>query len=607
VVGIEDITALRIISRGLKEKDWRCDGFIAVAWRYSRSMKKVAWRNRAASDEEVCGLAGKLGLLRPVAAVLTGRGVASEGYDSFVNPRLSSLSDPFDLDGVESASERLWAAVSRREKIVVFGDYDTDGITSSVLLSSVLKENGADVATFLPHRFDDGYGFSPETFEKMSVEHAPNLVVTVDCGMDGAGAVEAARSQGVDVVVTDHHEPGAEPPGALAVVNPKLADDDRHGLSTLSGVGVAFKLCHGFLKMGRATGLGGATTDLKTFLDLVALGTVADVVPLVGENRAMVASGLRVLGSQARPGVRALCESANLGGDLRPANISFKLAPKLNAAGRFGDPDEAFKILATDDIVEAYRIAAILDDYNHRRKEIEGEVFDAAVEMVETGNAAGYASASLVAGDGWHQGVLGIVASKLMEKYNRPALVLSVENDTARGSGRSVDGVDLVEALSGISDILSRFGGHAMAAGVTLPSSRVSALFKRFDAVAGEMLANRSKPTAVDYDGEIQISEIDDAFFEQMKKLEPFGCGNPEPVFRFNRLSPEWVKPAAERHSRGRLRDPSGESVGFIAFGREVSTLPEDSLWDVLGKPSINTFHGESNLQIQIVDVRPSA
>ncbi len=565
-------------------------------------MANVIWKNIGCSTEEARAFSEETGVPLAIATILVSRGVAPSGYESFVNPRLSSLSDPFELPGVEVAAERIWRAVSKREKIVVFGDYDTDGVTSAALVAGVLRDNGADVAAFLPHRFDDGYGFTVEVFEKMRAEHSPDLVVTVDCGMDGAATIEVARSAGVDVVLTDHHEPGSETPKASALVNPQY-DSGEMDFSALSGVGVAFKVCHGFLKYGRGKGLGGFSTDLRRTLDLVALGTVADVMPLVGENRAMVSAGLRILTSQTRPGVRALCESAAIDDDLSPSHISFKLAPKLNAAGRIGDPEDALRLLSTGSIVEAHRIAKILEGYNVQRRTIENTVYAEALEAL----SPKFGFVSPVAREGWHQGVLGIVASRLVEEFNRAAVVLTIENGVARGSARSVAGVDMVDVLSGLSSLLMRFGGHSMAAGVKLDASDVPEFFERLDEAIGERMALREPKAVIEYCGEMEVSRLDEEFFSHLKKLEPFGCGNPEPVFKFNRLSPLWVKSAAGKHSRGELGASSGASMGFIAFGRSVSELPSESSWDVLAIPKINRFQGREMAQLQMVDVLPSA
>ena len=559
------------------------------------------WKNIGCSSGEARGFAEATGVPSAIATVLVARGVAPEDYESFVNPRLSSLSDPFELPGVEAAAERIWHAVSQREKVVVFGDYDTDGVTSAALLAGVLRDSGAEVAEFLPHRFDDGYGFTVDAFKKMRAEHSPDLVITVDCGMDGAATVDTAKAAGVDVVLTDHHEPGAETPKASALVNPQY-DSGAEDFSNLSGVGVAFKVCHGFLKYGRSKGLGGFSTDLKQYLDLVALGTVADVMPLTGENRAMVSAGLRVLALQGRPGVRALCESADLDSDINPSHISFKLAPKLNAAGRIGDPTDALRLLSTGSIVEAYRIANILDGYNTQRRAIGDAVYADALEIL----SPRHRFSAPVAKEGWHRGVLGIVASRLVEEFNRPAVVLTISGGVARGSARSVEGVDMVDVLSELSSLLNRFGGHAIAAGVVLPETNVSEFFERFDNAVGERTASKVPTAVVEYCGEMDVAQLDEEFFSYLKKLEPFGCGNPEPVFRFNRLSPLWVKSAAEKHSRGELAAPSGYSMGFIAFGRGVSTLPTASRWDVLAIPKINRFKGRETAQLQMVDVAPS-
>lgn len=568
----------------------------------TNNMGMPIWNTRKHSEIELNELITAKKIPRPIALSLLSRGIDSTTFDSFISSQLKSLGDPFRLPGVEKAAARIWQAIANRESILIYGDYDTDGITAASVVYKVLSDNRAKASCFLPHRFEDGYGFTVQSLDKALSDSKYDLIITVDCGITGAETVDSAIARGIDVIVTDHHDPHGSIPKALAVINPKI-HEETEDLTILAGVGVAFKLCHGFLKYGREHKLGGECTDLKTVLDLVALGTVADIVPLLGENRIMVSHGLDVLASQIRPGIRALCESAKIDSRLQPAHISFNLAPKLNAAGRFGSPEEAFTLLNTNNIVEAHLIADHLNNYNHLRKKTEDEIYSSAMEQLideETSH-----DAIIAAGKNWHLGVIGIVASRLAREFNVPAIVLSMEGDIASGSGRSIGNINLIELLTECSDLLIQYGGHPMAAGLSLSVKDLDKFFDKF--------CNSIKKTGIpqyipslDIEGAVFLSELDQIFFNNLEKLEPFGCGNPEPLYRINNLMPINVIPAALKHSKGMLRDINNNSIEFIAFNIDTNSLPEASHWDVVATPQVNNFRGESSFQLQIKDVRPS-
>ena len=391
----------------------------------------------------------KFSLPRPIAVYFAARGIGEDQIQNFLSPRLSQLSDPYRFPGIREASQRLWNAIARREPILIHGDYDTDGITASALLALVLRQNGAIVHSFIPHRFDDGYGFTPESLQKALDTYGNcGVLVTVDCGITSCDAVNDAISRGIDVIVTDHHEAGAELPKALAVINPKVYPE-LEDLQVLSGAGAAFKLSHAFIKYGRENNLGGFQTRLEEVLDYVALGTVADIVPLLGENRIMVKFGIETLRKQLRPGIRALIESSKIRSELTPADITFRMAPRINAAGRVGDANVALQLLESEHIVEAYHFASQLESFNRIRQDKEQEIYQEACEQIERHLAWQSDYSLLVAGRDWHQGVIGIVASRLARDYNRPTIVLTIQGDVAYGSGRSVPSLNLVEVLMG--------------------------------------------------------------------------------------------------------------------------------------------------------------
>ncbi|MBN1864647.1 MAG: single-stranded-DNA-specific exonuclease RecJ [Victivallales bacterium] len=560
----------------------------------------LLWQNAKISEAELDGFIECRRIPRPIAMTLLARGVGERELDSFLTPRLKFLSDPYDLPGVEEAASRIWKAVSQGEKILVYGDYDTDGITAATVVCEILSQNDAQVTCFLPHRFDDGYGFTVDALDKALEKADFGLIVTVDCGMTGKDTVEFAKSRGIDVIVSDHHEPDGHIPDAYAIINPRLHGDVA-GWAHLAGVGVAFKLCHGFVKYGREHNLGAHDTDLKGILDLVALGTVADIVPLLEENRILVSHGLKSLESQIRPGVRALCEASGLEAGISPSNISFGLAPLLNAAGRFGSPDDAFRILNTDNIVEAHDLAESLKKSNIERRLVENEMFESAV--AQFGDGAAERRPVTVAGSGWHQGVAGIVAARLARTYNAPAIVLCIDGDTAKGSCRSVGGFNLVELLGSCSLHLECFGGHPMAAGLTLKTSRIPEFYEAFAAVVSSAGLGSYAPV-MDYDGDVRLAELDDGFFDYIGNLEPFGFANPEPVYRIAAVEPMNVAPAAVRHTRGILKDSSGDEMNFIAFNISTEDLPPRALWDVLATPQMNTFRGISSPQLMVKAIR---
>ena len=452
--------------------------------RQNESVKMGAknWKLSGIIDEnQINAVKEKFHLPRPIAMFFVSRGISEDQIEGFINPRLGNLTDPYRFPGIEKAASRLWQAISDNEMILIHGDYDTDGITASALLALILRQNGAVVNSFIPHRFDDGYGFTPESLNKaLDAFGKCGVLVTVDCGITSGEAVAAASAMGIDVIVTDHHEAGEVLPQALAVINAKVYPE-LEDLQLLSGAGAAFKLCHAFIKYGREHNLGGFQTQLEEVLDYVALGTVADIVPLLGENRIMVKYGIEALRRQLRPGVRALIESSKIRNDLSPSDITFRMAPRINAAGRVGDANVALQLLESNHIVDAYSYASQLESFNRIRQEKEQEIYQEAKEQIERNLAWQSPYALLVAGRNWHQGVIGIVASRLARDYNRPTIVLTIQDSNAYGSGRSIPSLNLVEVLSHHSGLLERYGGHPMAVGVGLKTENIAPFFEAID------------------------------------------------------------------------------------------------------------------------------
>ncbi len=570
-------------------------------------MGKKTWASLSNSPESLVNeLIKKISLPRPIALFLAARNVQPEEVDRFIKPSLNRLSDPYRFPGIEKAAERIWLAIRNRELILIHGDYDTDGITATALLAHILRDNGAEVFTFLPHRFDDGYGFTPETLHKAieSASQECKLLITVDCGTNSVEAVEEANNIGIDVVITDHHEPGPEIPEAIAVINPKMHDSLKD-LQVLSGAGAAFKLCHAFLKFGRENNFGGFTTELSDILDLVALGTIADIVPLLGENRILVKHGLKILRKQLRPGVRALFEMAKVKPKLKASDITYKLAPRINAAGRLGDANTALELLDAENIVNAYRYAEMLEKYNVERQEKEQEIYQQAREQIEQKIDVNNFYSIVVAGENWHQGVIGIVASRLARDYNRPVIVLTIQNGEAHGSGRSMADLNLVEALSSAKDLLTRFGGHPMAVGLGLPSDKIDVFYRRLEDHISHQLSRADLIEHQNYDGIVEFRELDEEFFNYLELLSPFGHSNTQPVFRINQLETVRKNGIGKKHCRGILRDRHNEIMDFIAFNRPVDSFPRND-FDIIAIPQMNEYGYERKPQLQIVDFQPS-
>ena len=565
-------------------------------------MDEYVWDVAPGEAARVQELMDVAAVSRPTALVLATRGITPQTVAAFLDPSLQHLSDPFDLPGTRQAAERLWRAILNGERILVHGDYDTDGITAAALTSWVLRRNGADTECYLPHRIDDGYGLTVESIEKACADKC-RLLLTVDCGITSYAAIRMARERGLDVIITDHHMPGTEPMDAHTVVDPKLPGAAPE-VQDLAGVGVAFKVCHAFIKYGRQHGLGGEDTDLRQGLDLVALGTVADIVPLLHENRLLVKHGLAVLARQQRPGVHALCEIAGIRQALCTADITYRLAPRLNATGRMGDPTDSLRLLEADSMVDAFALARSLDDHNRQRQLIEEEVVQSAEAQIVRIYDLEKCRAIVVWSDLWHQGVVGIVASRLARRYNRPAVVLTRDpSGQYTGSARSVRRISLVDLLEQCRHSLVRFGGHAMAAGLSMEAHLLPDFCRDFECAVGLVLGADAMRAQLEISGEVRLDELTEQFFAELERLQPFGHSNPEPMLLTRHVVPERRVLIGKTHTKGILRDAHGGKLPFIAFGRLPEEFPEPP-WDVVYTPQLNRFNGTETAQLRLLDVR---
>jgi single-stranded-DNA-specific exonuclease len=562
------------------------------------------WKLKPIDKMAVRETAGRSGLPMPLARALALRGhLAAGAIETFLNPRLTGLSDPYLLADMQKAVFRIWKAIEANETISIFGDYDVDGVTSTALLTRILFALGADVKPFIPDRLDEGYGLSLEALERCLEEHGSTLVVTVDCGTNSADSVAHAQARNVDVIVTDHHEPDARPAAAFALVNPKLGSDTRQ--ENLSGVGVAFKLAHALLKSGRDAGSAAAERiDLRDYLDIAALGTVADLVPLIDENRIIVRHGLNVLNVTKWEGLRALKAVAGMRGEADTYHLGFQLGPRINAAGRIGQPMQALRLLVTDDADEARRIATLLDETNTERRRIEKEMADAVFAEIDAYFDPEKNFGLVVAREGWHPGVVGIVASRVSRHYNRPAIVMGMDEDGhTRGSCRSIDVFDVLEGLRACSQHLVKYGGHKMAAGVELLSASLEAFRVAFNVAASSKLKPLDLFPVQHIDAGVSGEELDWNFFEQLKRLHPFGQDNPEPVWALCDIDVVG-KPRVVGKNHMKLSVASkGQTFDAIAFNYPLDRLPDGRL-DVAFTLKENRWNGNAGLQLQIRDIR---
>ena len=546
-------------------------------------------------------LAGELHLAVPLAQVLINRGQGDADQASqFLQPQLRQLGDPFDLPDMSAAVDRILAAIERKERITIYGDYDVDGVTSSALLQFVLRVAGAVVTNFLPHRMDEGYGLTQDGIARCWKEHQPQLLLAVDCGTSSVLEIADLKKRKVDTVVLDHHEPAEQLPDCVALVNPKRATSGDAAYKYLASVGLAFKLAHALLKRDRQ--LSGQI-DLRDHLDLVAVGTVADVVPLIEENRILVKAGLERLPHTQRIGLRALMDVASVPDEVSPYHIGFRIAPRLNAAGRLADAMAALELLLTTDASRAKELAILLDNHNAERQRIEERVVDEAMAMAR---AQERDRVLVLARDGWHVGVIGIVASRVQQEFYKPTVVIGIEDKLGKGSCRSVTGFSIVDALRHCAPLLERFGGHEMAAGLSVKAANIDPLRQQLNEFAAKALKEDDLHQRVKIDAVVTLDDLDADFFEQLARFEPCGPENPTPVFAVEgvqlRGAPRVV---GKNHLRFNVTD-GDTTAQAIWWGRGDFELPQGK-FDVAFTPELNEFRGVENVQLKVKDVRPPA
>lgn len=569
-------------------------------------MSGKRWIVLEQDEAEAARLGRALGVSPVVAGLLLARGCGDEAVArSFLRPSHEHLHDPALMLGMSDAVGRLLRAIDAGERILVYGDYDVDGTTGTVVMRKALQLLGARTGYHVPHRFTEGYGIQQPALER-AVAEGYRVVVSVDCGIRAHEPLYWARNNGLDVIITDHHLPdeGEGVPPAFAVLNPNQKGCNYPD-KNLAGVGVAFKLAHALLReRGRESLVSG-------FLKMVAIGTVADVAPLVGENRAIVALGLADLPKATNPGLRALMEAAGCGDgrSMTATDLGFRLGPRINAAGRMDAARAVVELFETTDINEARRLAQHLEERNRERQNVQREIVRLAFAELASGKEAdGDARVAVVAGDGWHRGVIGIAASKIAEKLNRPCVVISLDEELGHGSARSIDAYHLLDGLTECADLFEKFGGHSHAAGLAIRRERIAELRRRLNEHAMLMLCDDDLLPVLRIDAELPPEALTLGLAEELRALEPYGAGNPRPVFMTRSLrvmgEPRVMK---ERHYKLRLMGRDGrllEAVWWDGVEEAGRTLGPDERIELAYTLEPNTWQGVTRLQLCVKDMK---
>ena len=524
-------------------------------------------------------------------ALLVRRGIADEdAYRRFVAPSIDDLHDPSTIHGMDHACERIARAVRDREAIVIYGDYDVDGVTSIVMLQTVLRSLGADAGFVVPQRLVDGYGLKMEVLDRVLVERNVRLVITVDCGITSVEPVRLAIERGIDVIITDHHLPPGTLPEAAAVLNPKQPGCE-YPFKELAGVGVAFKLCCELIRRS------GRKISIDSLLKIAAIGTVADVAPLTGENRTITSLGLAGLANVRNPGLKALLKRLGLEGRaLRAVDVGFKIGPRINAAGRLASANTAIDLFAAPDEEAAWQICSELDRMNAERQLIEVQVRESAEAQIRGGERI-----LILAGEGWHRGVLGLTAGRIAQRYHRPTLVMAIEGDACIGSGRSIPTIDLHGALDTVSELFTHFGGHEFACGFSLEARNLVELRTRLHAFF-ESVQEDSFRREAQVDAALTLGEIDGEFLAAHEMLQPFGAGNTQPLFLVSDVTVTGTRTFAEDCCELSLQDATGSATAVL-WPSVKSLAPFTTPVDLLVKVEPDRYKG---WRLEVVDGRPA-
>lgn len=574
---------------------------------------KYKWIYRKPECSDIAGLSAELGMPECITEVLFKRSLSEKDIlDFYFRTPLKGISSPFLIKDMEKAAEIIAGHIDRNEKICIYGDYDVDGVTSVALLYLFLEEVGTDVSYYIPNRLEEGYGLNRAAIDDIAKADT-GLIITVDCGINAVEEVRYAVSKGMRVIVTDHHQPSEEIPGdALAVVNP-MREDDTSPFKGFSGVGVAFKLVMALrYKLNENGRFKGKIPNIKKYLDLVTLGTVADVVPLVGENRIIVRHGLEILsGKYCRQGLKELKRIAGIDGQkVTTTHVGFGLAPRINAVGRMGASDKGLKLLLTSDRKQSVYLAEELDRENKYRQEIERQIIDESFERVEKNRLHEKYKGLVLYSKEWHQGVIGIVASRLVERYHMPAIVLTFDDGVGKGSGRSIPSFDLYKGLEKMQDILISFGGHKYAAGLKIDEIHISSLQKRFHTAVNDLLEPEDFVAELLIDAQVEPAEINSELMKWLERMEPYGSGNREPIFCMKGMrkaqSPSFV--GKENLHLKLFLEKDGKTFDCIGYNMKIykDLVKECDRFDIIFSPAFSGYYGGRYTQLVLKDIKPA-
>lgn len=564
-------------------------------------MKKKKWifMHKDHSMEDVKNLSENYGVAPLIATILLNRGITEP--DSFITPSEKALLDPFLMLGMEKATERILKAIKDGEKIAIYGDYDVDGITSTAIMVKFLRSHNADVIYYIPDRHEEGYGINMDAINKIHAEGV-TLLITVDCGITAVKEIAYAKELGIETIITDHHECKEETPDAFCLLNPKQPDC-QYPFKRLAGVGVAFKLLQALtMKMHFHM-----RELIDEYIDFVAIGTIADVMPLVGENRIIVKRGLELLKYTVNRGIRALADVAEINlSDVQTGTIGFMLAPRINAAGRMGDPRCAVELLLAKDEMTAKRYAQILNDKNCERQETEIKILEDALNIIETTPSIKDDFVIVLSHESWHHGIIGIVASKISERFNKPCILISTDEENGKGSGRSIRTFNLFKALENSSHLMQKFGGHDLAAGLSIKPENIDEFRKEINAYAKNLLTEDDFMPILYVDSELPPPYINLNTAEKLSILEPYGMGNACPLFYAKDLTISQIRPLSDgKHIKLILTSEqySIETVGFN-MGELLDILKVDDIIDIAFSIDINIYRGARQLQVLLKDIK---
>ena len=556
------------------------------------------WVCKEIDENQVNDLVKKYKINEVLARILINKGITSkEDIELFMNPTRNDFHDPFLMPDMEIAVQRVIKAIEDNQKIIIYGDYDADGITSTTVLKSFLKERGLQVDSYIPNRLDEGYGLNKEAIKKI-FENGYRLMITVDCGISGIEEIEYANSLGIETIITDHHEPAETLPNALAVVDAKRKDN-KYPFNQLAGVGVVFKLIQAI-----SIRLKLEEKEYLKYLDIVCIGTISDIVPLIDENRVISKLGLKLVAQTRNVGLKTLLDLVGFK-NIDSNAISFGVAPRINACGRMGNEQIALDLFLSENYEEAKNLAIKLNEYNIQRQTIEKKIFDEAVEKIESEEKN--KDCIIVGNEGWHHGIIGIVSSKVTEMYFKPSILICFEGNEGKGSGRSIPGFDLHEALTKCGKHLKKFGGHEMAVGITVDKEEFQKFKNELEIYAKDKKIDEIVPI-INIDSELNLKDINLENVKSLKMLEPYGEANKMPLFLFKGLKIKSIRALSEgKHLKLAL---ANENFIINAIGFNLGELSEkyllDDKIDIVGNLDINVFNGVESIQIIIKDIRKS-